>query len=162
MKYAVLTLAILVFLVACQPPQAMPAAQPAPNVTENVSVEAPPAPEPQAAPAPAAQPHAEPPATQPFAKVNSTLQACLQLEQHLNETIDDAQTVVNHRKKDYDRAVQKYDAALDAPIPDEARKTELRDAQDTTEDAYNDAQDNYDDAVKKRAKARQQCGLPDE
>jgi len=161
-KYAILALAIMVFLAACQQPAQMPAAQPAANATPQIEQNAtvPAEPTPIAETQPAAS--APEPAVQPFAKVNSTLQACLQLEQHLNDTIDDARTTVNRRKKAYDHAVNDYDAALDAPIPDEARKAQLRDAQDTTEDAYNDAKDNYDDAVKKRAKARQQCGLPDE
>lgn len=95
------------------------------------------------------------------AKVNATQNACLALEARYEEDLDDAEQELNRKRKAYDNAVDKYEQALDTSSANDETRTFYKAERDAAKDEFEDAEDDYNSALKRLSKARQECGLFD-
>lgn len=90
---------------------------------------------------------------------NVTHEACRALERRLLEALEEAQQTVNREHKEYEKAVESYEDALNAPTKDEQYLQVLRKEKELALDIYEDAQGDHSTATKRLTKARIECGL---
>ncbi len=97
--------------------------------------------------------------TTPSAIPKSPTSACLALEQHLLEELDDAQQELNRKQNEYDSLVETYEDLLDVKEKDPQRLDQIRAEKEAAKQAYEDARGEYNGALKRLSKARIECGI---
>jgi hypothetical protein len=95
------------------------------------------------------------------APVNATQNACLALEARFEDDLDDAEQQLNRKRKAYDNAVDKYEQTLDTSSANDETRTFYKNERDAAKEEFEDAEGDYNGALKRLSKARQECGLFD-
>lgn len=95
------------------------------------------------------------------ADVNVTRNACLALEARFEDDLDDAEQQLNRKRKAYENAVDKYEQALDTSSTNDETRTFYKNERDAAKEEFEDAEDDYNSALKRLSKLRQECGLFD-
>jgi hypothetical protein len=87
------------------------------------------------------------------------LSACEALEQIREEELEDAETNLNRKNREYEKAERAYDGALTAGEENPDTLTSLRKAKGEAKKEREEAEQEYRGAQKRLTAARQECGL---
>lgn len=90
---------------------------------------------------------------------NVTKNACLALEQQLQQELEDAERNLGRARKNYEDAEESYDDSLSVSDQDQQYLDQLSAEKEEAKDALEDAEGNYNGAQKRLSRARLECGL---